>query len=42
MTTILTDFAKLDPYLDGNSFSSDLVTRYARSGQSYGRKLVTA
>jgi hypothetical protein len=33
MTTILTDFAKLDPYLDGNSFSSDLVTRYARSGK---------
>ncbi len=32
MTTILADFAKLDPYLDGNSFSSDLVTRYGRSG----------
>src|SRR3974390_1999753 len=33
MTTIRTDFAKLDPYLDGNSFSSDLVPRYARSGK---------
>ncbi|MBV8747495.1 MAG: hypothetical protein JO134_20900 [Xanthobacteraceae bacterium] len=34
MTTILTDFAKLEPYLDGNTFSIDLVTRYARSGQT--------
>jgi SAM-dependent methyltransferase len=32
MTSILADFAKLEPYLDGNAFSSDLVTRYARSG----------
>ncbi len=34
MTTILADFAKLEPYLDGNCFSSDLVTRYARSGRT--------
>ena len=34
MTTIFADFAKLKPYLDGNSFSSDLVTCYGRSGQT--------
>jgi hypothetical protein len=34
MTTILADFAKLDPYLGGNAFSSDLVTRYARNGRT--------
>ena len=34
MTTILADFAKLEPYLGGNSFSSDLVTCYGRSGQT--------
>ncbi len=34
MTTILADFAKLEPYLDGNAFSSDLVTCYGRSGQT--------
>ena len=34
MTTILADFAELEPYLGGNSFSSDLVTCYGRSGQT--------
>jgi hypothetical protein len=34
MTIILADFAKLKPYLGGNSFSSDLVAHYGRAGQT--------